>query len=248
MLGQRHAPIDQDSSRRPAGRRSLAVGVTALIGAVVIGLLSVPSLGAVPLTGAGTGPTWNAGTAAAATGSGAFACGTTVNVTMASGFANSGLGFPVTWTTVKATDEVFAGGISPNSALAIHSGPGGVSTSVVFSYELANPILLVNFVDSGNEMDFGANTITVLDWYSDVAGATPSTTASSIELEANGASDEGWAVQVNGTFGPTSGPLTFTFAAPADNTAGFTVVMPSGTECEPVTPPAPEPTPARFTG
>ena len=247
MLGQRHAPIDQDSSRRPAGRRSLAVGVTALIGAVVIGLLSVPSLGAVPLTGAGTGPTWDAGTAAAATGSGAFACGTTANVTMASGFANSGLGFAEDWNSSPAVNEVFAGGITPDSALSIHSGPGGIATTVTFSYELVRPILLVNYIDPSSSMTFG-NGITVLDWNTAITGATPTITANGIALNGTGLSTEGWAVQVNGTFGPTSGPLTFTYATTADNTSGFTVVMPSGTECEPVTPPAPEPTPARFTG
>lgn len=150
---------------------------------------------------------------------------------------------------VAATDAVFAGGITPDGAIAVWSDISN-PVSITFSYVLTNPIVLVNYIDTGAPMDFGAYPITLIDSYS--LSDVPSVVGNTITLGGTGTADEGWAVQVSGTFGPTSGPLTFAFSTIGPGTSGVSVAVPSGTACEPTpttsTTLEPEPTPAVFTG
>ena len=233
-------------------RKSVVGGVAGLISLLAVTVLSVSTLGATPLAGSGANVVWPKGTLGSASATGAFACGTTAGMTMAAGFANSGAGFPNDWSTSTATNEAFVGGITPSSAVGIYGNTAGNPTAVSFGIEVTNPVVLINYIDGLSTMTFPAGTIlNLLDWNSSMTGATPTVAGNTISLETDTESaNDGWAVEVAGTFGPTSGPLTFTYSTPADSTAGFSVALPSGTECikPPEPQPEPEPTPARFTG
>ena len=242
--------------RQSTARKSVIGGGFGLLGLLVMAVVSVSALGATPLSGSAANVVWAPGTAGTASASGAFECGTTVELVTAAGLANSGIGFPVDWTTSTATDAAFSGGISPSSAVAIYGNSVGNAGTISFGIEVVNPVILVNYIDPGAAMDFGTAPISLLDWNSSTIGATPSIVGSKISLETNVDSlNDGWAVQVTGTFGPTSGPMPFTFFSTLDSTAGFSIALPSGTECVPVTTttttttaPAPEPVPVRFAG
>ena len=89
-------------------------------------------------------------------------------------------------------------------------------------------MILVNYTDPSASMDFGANTMTVLD-----ANGTPTISGNRISLNGSNNGNDGWAVQISGTFGVGT-PLVFTFYNNND-TAGITVVKPGGTGCTPTT-------------
>ncbi|MEI7622539.1 MAG: hypothetical protein WCJ88_03205 [Actinomycetes bacterium] len=236
------------------GRKYLVAGITGVLSILAVTLFSVSTLGATPLTpltGSGANVVWPYGSGGQSSSNGAFTCGTTVRMTMASGFGNSGVSFDQNWSTSTATNNAFTGGISPNSAVAIHGNAGGVLVTLNFGIEVTNPVLLINYIDPGASMLFASgSTLNLVDWHSDKSGADPVITANSIALEAlTDNENEGWAVQLVGTYGPTSGSLTFNYISTNDSTAGFSVALASGTECLPPAPaPTPEPVPARFTG
>ena len=234
-------------------RKSVIGGVAGLISLLAVSVLSVSSLGATPLPVSGANVVWPAGTAGSTSSTGAFVCGTAVDLTMASGFANSGVGFANDWSTITATNAAFTGGITPASAVAIYGNVPGNLVTVAFGIEVTNPVVLINYIDGNSAMAFPIGTaLNLLDWNSSKTGATPVVAANVISLETDTDSvNDGWAVQVAGTFGPTSGPMTFTYLTETNTTAGFSVALPSGTECTPPAPepiPEPEPVPARFTG
>ena len=98
--------------------------------------------------------------------------------------------------------------------------------SVAFNATVTNPVVLVNYIDAGASMDFGANTMTVLD--SNGIGS-PTISGNRISLDGSNNNDGGWAVQITGTFGVGT-PLIFTFYNNND-TAGMAIVKPGGTGC-----------------
>jgi hypothetical protein len=234
---------------RVTGRPLKRVGGLALAAVMVTTAISVSSLGADPIAGLGVNVIWDEGTAASASASGAYACGTTVDVQMTQGLGNSGLGLPIDWATSAATDEAFSNGITPASGVAIYGLYPGNAGTISFSYEVTNPVILVNYIDFGSRMDFETEQITLLDWNTSTPGEQPQVQDDWLALSSDAESpNDGWAVQVAGNFGPTSGPLSFRYEAINPSTVGFSVALPSGTECEPPAPPpppspTPEPTP-----
>ena len=245
--------------RQSTARKSVIGGGFGLLGLLVMALVSVSALGAAPLSGSAANVVWAPGIEGTSSASGAFECGTTVEMAMTADGFNSGLGFSMDWSTSTATDEAFSGGISPSGAVAFFGYSVGNAGTISFDIEVVNPVVLVNYIDPGAAMDFGTAPISLLDWNSSLIGATPSIVGSKISLETNADSlNDGWAVQVTGTFGPTSGPMPFTYFSTNESTAGFSVALPSGTECVPATTTttststtttaAPEPVPVRFAG
>lgn len=192
------------------------------------------ALGATPLTGTGANVTWTSSSAASTTASGSFACSVSATTTMAAGAFNSGLAYSVDWSSTPATATAFSGGVSPASATAIFTRASGNSGTFAFGAELVDPVVLVAYIDPGSAIDFGPNAITVLSYHSSVAGA-PTIVGNKISLDGPVVDivDNGWAVQVTGHFGPTSGPLPFTAFSTADESLAVSVA--SDTACAPPT-------------
>ncbi len=195
---------------------------------VGVGVLSAAPADPVPGTGANI--TWLSGTAGDAGGTGTFECGVSATLAMDAGDYNSGLAFPVDWSTVTASAGAFTEGIEPVGSIAILADATGNAGTISFSAEVTDPVVLVNYVDPGAEMDFSPNAITVLASHSDAVGS-PTVAGSRISLSGSilGTENEGWAVKVSGTFGPTSGPLPLVAYATSDAT--FALSVASATVC-----------------
>lgn len=100
--------------------------------------------------------------------------------------------------------------------------PSSVKTADVqtisFSTTITNPVLLVNFADADSTMNFGAQSITVLQTHNaQFAGGVFTFTG------ATNSFDDGFAARINGTFGPGT-PITFDYV-----TAGTSLRNPGST-------------------
>jgi hypothetical protein len=203
----------------------MATALTVIVTAATVMLLG-PTAEA-SLSGCGDNVTWTSAPDGSSTFGGTFGDGTTTaTITLGTGGGNSGLAFSNNWSTTANTDGAFAEGFNSTGAAAIYGTTGGNSVSVAFNATVANPVVLVNYIDSGASMDFGANTMTVLD--ANGVGS-PTVVGNRISLDGTNNNDGGWAVQITGTFGVAT-PLVFTFYNNND-TAGITIVKPGGTGC-----------------
>ena len=118
-------------------RSSAIGGVTSLISLLAITVLSVSPRGATPLAGSSANVVWPTRTAGAMSASGVYICGTTVRMTATTGFANSSVGFPVSWSTLFARNAAFVNGIWPNRA---HTS-AGFSVALPSGTECTAPFL-----------------------------------------------------------------------------------------------------------
>lgn len=221
-------------NRRPMNRIRIATAFLASTLLLVIALATT-SVGATTITGTGANVTWVSGAIGSSSGSGSFACGVTATMTSATGNYNSGVAYPVDWSTSAATASAFSGGVTPASAIAILAQSSGNVASFAFGAEIVDPVVMVSFIDPGAAMDFGPNPITVLS-YNSSAAASPTVVGNKISLDGPDVDtvNDGWAVKVTGNFGPTSGPLPFTLFSTAGET--FAVSVASPTVCPPPPP------------
>lgn len=206
-------------------RCSIAATLSLAVGAGV-----ASAAPATPVSGTGANITWLSGAMGDAEGTGTFECGVSATLSMNAGNYNSGLAYPVDWSTVTASAGAFTGGITPVGSIGILATAAGNAGTISFSQEITDPVVLVNYVDPGAEMDFAPHPITVLASHSDDV-ESPTVVGSRISLGGSivGSENEGWAVKVTGTFGPTSGPLPLTAFADADET--FALSVASATVC-----------------
>jgi len=226
--------------RRSAGATiaSMAIAVGGASAALVaLGSEAVPAA----ITGCGNNLTWTGASQPASTFGGSWSDSTTATVTMGTGGGNSGLVFSTDWSANPATDAAFVDGFNSGSAIAVYGSTTGNATSIAFNATVVNPVMMVNYIDTGAAMDFGATSITLLD--SNASGSTATVTGNKVSLSGANNSSDGWAVQVNGTFGVGT-PLTFSFINNND-TAGMTIVKSGGTGCTPAStsssaPPGPD--------
>lgn len=227
-------PVRRRSDGPGVGARATGAVLAVALG-ILVGALSGRPAAAAPLPGTAANVTWTSGTVGSSTGSGTFDCAVTATMSMAAGDFNSGVAYPIDWSTSTATASAFAGGITPSSGIAVYARSAGNSGTIAFGAEITDPVVLVAYIDPGAAMDFGPNPITVLSYYSSVAGA-PTVTGNKIALDGPviDNEDEGWAVRVTGTFGPTSGPMPFTTYSTSGETMGVSVA--STTICPPPPP------------
>lgn len=212
--------------RRSAGASIAAMALAAGGASAALIALGTESLPAA-ISGCGDNLTWTGAPDGSSTFGGSFGDSSTATVTMASGGGNSGLAFSTDWSTNPATDGAFVDGFNTQSAIAVYGTTGGNSTSIAFSATVVNPVMMVNYIDNGAAMDFGANSITLLD--GSAGGGAPSVTGNKVSANGGNNVSDGWAVQVSGTFGPST-PLVFSFFNNND-TAGMTIVKTGGTGC-----------------
>lgn len=164
---------------------------------------------------------WATDTTVDGTGTGTLGPFTLTYTTLTGGSA--GTSQSVNWNSLKATDAVGAT-ISSAGVLAT-TNAGAVTQTISFSSTIINPVLLISGGDSTSTMDFSAMgssgvTFTLLD--SQNASFNNSTKIMSFPLASNNAHD-GFALKLNGTFGP-SNPIQFAYSTTAalDSTA-FTI-------------------------
>ena len=159
--------------------------------------------------------------------------GITVSYQSAPGF-NSGNTDPEDWPSYQGTDAATAVTFQTGGVLGGGTAPGTTET-ISFSAEVSNPVLLVNFLGGlghtfdGDSFDFGANSFTVLSAFN--ATQTGNTMAATTSV--TDSADDGYAIQFNGTFGP-SNPLSFTYTSNGMGQDGlqsvaFTIGIPSPT-------------------
>lgn len=225
-----------DHVRRSTGPRTRRSALWAALSCatVAIGSVFTPGLRAA-VVGEGSNVTWTSGTAGATSGSGTFPCGVSANVTMTVGGANSGIAFPVDWSTSTGTAAAFTGGVTPASSIAIYSRNSGNVGNLSFGAEITDPVVMFSYIDPGNAVDFGSNPVTVLS-YNSGAGGTPSVVGNKVSFSGPHADtvNDSFAVKVSGTFGPTSGQLSLTTFSTTDETVAISVA--SETICPPATP------------
>lgn len=215
---------------------AFAVRTVAAVGVLGLAtLIPASSLSASPVTGTGANVTWVSGSAGATTASGAFDCGVTASVSMTVGGANSGIAYPVDWSTSTGTASAFTGGITPASSVAIFSRNTGNAGTISFGAEITDPVVMVSYIDPGQELDFGSSSITLLSSHSG-AGSTASVVGNKVVLNGPHVDtvDDSYAVKVSGTYGPTSGPISITTYSTADETVAISVA--SEMICPPATP------------
>jgi len=213
--------------RRSAGA-SIAAMALAAGGAsaalVALGSEAVPAA----ISGCGNNLVWTGASQPASTFGGTWSDSTTATVTMGAGGGNSGLNFSTNWSTNAATDGAFVDGFNNGSAMAVYGTTSGNPVSIAFSGPVVNPVMMLNYMDAGAAMDFGSTGITLLDSNA-AGGSTATVTGNTVSLGGFNNVDDGWAVQVNGSFGVGT-PLQFTFFNNND-TAGMTIVKAGGTGC-----------------
>ena len=163
---------------------------------------------------------WAPDTTVDGTGTGTLGAAT-VTYTTVIGF-NAGETFTFTWPTDLGTNAVAGMGVTN-----LTGGVFGASTTpflqtITFSSAIVNPILLVNFLEPGDVFDFTGNSVTLLDSFN----ATLLAGVVSAGAGASDSSNDGFALQFNGTFGPGT-PINFLFTAPGNHggldSVGFTV-------------------------
>lgn len=228
--------ITSESARLMSPRAVLVARLGMAIGTLAMVAMSGASpLHAAPVTGTGANVTWVSGSAGATTASGAFDCGVTASVSMAVGGANSGVAYPVDWSTSTGTAAAFTGGLTPASAVAVYSRNSGVAGTISFGAEITDPVVMVSYIDPGQEMDFGSSSITLLSSHSG-AGSTASVVGNKVVLNGPHVDtvNDSYAVRVSGTFGPTSGPMSITTYSTIDETVAISVA--SETICPPPAP------------
>lgn len=205
-----------------------ACRVGALSGLLALTFAVVPVARAAPASGTGANVTWTSGSLGSSSGSGTFACGVSASVSMAAGGFNSGIAYSVDWSSATGTAAAFPGGVTPASSIAILANNTGNAGTLSFGAEITDPVVLVAYIDPGAEMDFSPNPITVLSSHSG-AGGTPTVVGSKISLSGPNVDtvNDGWAVKVTGTFGPTSGSLPLSAFATSGETFAISVASPT---------------------
>lgn len=207
-------------------RNGVRLGIVSGLMALVLGTMS--GVHAAAVSGDGANVTWVSNSLGATSASGTFACGVSATVSMTTGKYNSGIAFPVDWSTSSGTSGAFTGGISPASSIAVYADSSGNSGTISFGADITDPVVLVTYIDPGAAMDFGPNPITVLSSYSSAAGS-PTIVGNKISLDGPhvDTDENGWAVKVTGTFGPTGGPLPLTVFATEEETFAISVASPT---------------------
>jgi len=180
-------------------------------------------------TGAAHGGTidtvnWAADSTADGTGTGTLAGGTITVTYLSIVISSAGTTIAEDWDTSLATAAYAGGGVTNNSGgvLGTTSPLSPVTETIEFSALIANPVLLVNFGDNTTSFDFGADSVSLL------AGNHASLTGDIVTFSgATNSANDGFALEINGTFGPSS-PLTFNYSTTRTgdikfDTAAFTV-------------------------
>ncbi len=182
---------------------------------------------------------WAADATTDGTGTGTLAGGTiTVTYSTIPAAGNAGITIGDNWNVAPATDGAVGTGVTNQTGgvfgtLSSLTGvpPLSFAQAIQFSSNVTNPILYVNFSDATTTMDFGTQTLTLLDSNNaQLAGNIISFVGST-----NGFGD-GFAAQVNGTFGPGT-PIQFTYFSSGSvsgfDSVGFTVGVPLSAVPEP---------------
>ena len=132
----------------------------------------------------------------------------------------------VSWATAAGSDAVVGGGVQSTTARIVTLGtPGGTVAWIRFTPPLTDPVVLVSGLSPGTTLNFGTG-VTLLD--SNNATINAGTGLISASATATGAANDGFAVRVTGTFGPTDfvNSLQFTYNSAGGPTA-FTVASPA---------------------
>ncbi len=133
--------------------------------------------------------------------------GVTVTYSTVVGVPTAGTSQIVNWDTSLATAPE-APYTDPSAGTLGGSGfPLPVTEAITFSAPVTDPILLVIFADSNGSMNFGALSLTFL--------SSNNAQLSFGQVTFNGATgtaDDGFAAQINGTFGPGN-PIVFNYSS-----------------------------------
>jgi len=158
-------------------------------------------------------------------GTGTGTLGGTTNVTyITNAIFNASQTFSIDWDSSLATDGAVGSG-----ATNLLGGAMGASLftptqqTITFDAPVINPILLVDFTDAGDSMDFGPLSIALLDSNNASLVGSTMTFAGSTD-----SADDGFALQIFGSFG-SGVPLTFQYISsdPGANSVAFTIGVPS---------------------
>lgn len=144
---------------------------------------------------------------------------TTNNITLTTAnFGNAGSLFNFDWGGMPCAAGYAT---TSTSAVAIGYTIGTSTTTVTFSESISNLSLWFNFIDPGTTFDF-----TGLNW-TFVAGNNASRVADTVVSTGDNSPNDGFLVNVAGSFGSSS-PLSFTIdKTVAGDTAGFTLSAPA---------------------
>ena len=155
---------------------------------------------------------WNAGGGGAGSGT---LDGVNVSYTTA-GTHNGGASFPNVWLDILNTHfGMNVTSVSSDTAGTLDTNGSASPQTITFASPVSNPILLINWLSTGDSFDFGALNFSLL-------GANKVSRSSNI-VYADGASadspNEGFALQFNGTFNS----LAFNYSGIGTPSVGFTV-------------------------
>ena len=175
---------------------------------------------------------WAADATVDGAGSGTLnASGTSVTYSTVA-LGNGGTTVGINWDLALGTNDAVDMGASSltGGILGTTSGLSPLTQSISFGDTIVNPILFASFTDATSSLDFGTQSLLLLDSNNaQLVGNTITFTGSS-----NSASD-GFAAQINGTFGPGSSlDFTYTTSVPFDSLA-FTVAGTAAAVPEPST-------------
>jgi PEP-CTERM motif len=165
--------------------------------------------------------TWATDSTVDGTGTGTLGALTLTYTTLTGGTA--GTSQSANWNILKATDGV--GATVSSAGILATTNAGAVTQTISFSNTILNPVLMISGADSTSTMDFSAMgssgvTFTLLD--SQHASFNSGTKIMTFPAAINSTHD-GFALKLNGTFGP-SNPIQFAYSTTAalDSTA-FTI-------------------------
>lgn len=136
-------------------------------------------------------------------------------------FLNSGAALNQPWGTTLGTNGIVD--LTPIPAAPLANGgvlgsTGALqTTTITFGAAVVNPYLLINFADATSTMDFGTASFNIISKFHSAFAGDVVTFAG-----ATNAVDDGFAIQLVGTYGPTKS-LSFIYGDTATNGGGATV-------------------------
>ncbi|NBT46046.1 MAG: hypothetical protein EBT06_14355, partial [Gammaproteobacteria bacterium] len=181
----------------------------------LIGIFLAPSIAHAALFSA----TWVAGSAGGTSATGTMGAINLNLATVSSG--NSTQIFPGTWQQILPPS---LGTLYPDAAISIGYNCNGnpQNQSVTFSTQVTNPYLLFNYVDGGSVYDFSsiAGTVTLVG---NTVGATLSNKTITLPAGSFNQSNNGFAIQLTGTYPSISYTITNGSCGSGHDSAGFDV-------------------------